>query len=336
MDLRADATRSPSSPGRARDWAWRRRGRCVEEGAPRDDLRARRRRAPDAARGPGRASPGAGRGAGRAGRRLDADGAERVVGAHVEIGSAASTSWSTTSARRAAATSSRRPTTSGRARSTRRCFRRSACRAWSCRTCARRAAASILMIASIWGRESGGRMTYNAVKAAEISLAKAMAQQLARDNIRVNSVAPGSIAVRGRIVVEAPAGGPGGHRRLRRARDSVRPLRPAGGSRRGRRVPRLARAPAGSPAPASPVDGGQCRSQHLTSDLLDERESPWLTRRRHPDSPPTGSSCRTSSPCCWAAGVFLTLRLGFVQVRRFGDAFRAMLPPAVGRRRRAR
>jgi 3-oxoacyl-[acyl-carrier protein] reductase len=52
---------------------------------------------------------------------------------------------------------------------------------------------AIVMIASIWGRESGGRMTYNAVKAAEISLAKAMAQQLAGDNIRVNSVAPGSI-----------------------------------------------------------------------------------------------------------------------------------------------
>ena len=49
------------------------------------------------------------------------------------------------------------------------------------------------MIASIWGRESGGRMTYNAVKAAEISLAKSLAQQLARDNIRVNSVAPGSM-----------------------------------------------------------------------------------------------------------------------------------------------
>jgi len=56
---------------------------------------------------------------------------------------------------------------------------------------------SILMIASIWGRESGGRMTYNAVKAAEISLAKAMSQQLARDNIRVNSVAPGSILFEG-------------------------------------------------------------------------------------------------------------------------------------------
>jgi 3-oxoacyl-[acyl-carrier protein] reductase len=51
----------------------------------------------------------------------------------------------------------------------------------------------ILMIASIWGRESGGRMTYNAVKAAEISLGKALAQQLAPMNIRVNSVAPGSI-----------------------------------------------------------------------------------------------------------------------------------------------
>jgi 3-oxoacyl-[acyl-carrier protein] reductase len=51
----------------------------------------------------------------------------------------------------------------------------------------------ILMIASIWGRESGGRMTYNAVKAAEISLAKSLAQQLAPANIRVNSVAPGSI-----------------------------------------------------------------------------------------------------------------------------------------------
>jgi 3-oxoacyl-[acyl-carrier protein] reductase len=57
----------------------------------------------------------------------------------------------------------------------------------------RRGGGVIIMIASIWGRESGGRMVYNAVKAAEISLAKAMAQQLARDNIRVNSIAPGSI-----------------------------------------------------------------------------------------------------------------------------------------------
>jgi 3-oxoacyl-[acyl-carrier protein] reductase len=57
----------------------------------------------------------------------------------------------------------------------------------------RRGGGAIVMIASIWGRESGGRMTYNAVKAAEISLGKSMAQQLAADNIRVNSVCPGSI-----------------------------------------------------------------------------------------------------------------------------------------------
>lgn len=57
----------------------------------------------------------------------------------------------------------------------------------------RRGGGAIIMIASIYGRESGGRMTYNAVKAAEISLAKAMAQQLAPAGIRVNSVAPGSI-----------------------------------------------------------------------------------------------------------------------------------------------
>ena len=60
-----------------------------------------------------------------------------------------------------------------------------------------RGGGSIVMIASIWGRESGGRMTYNAVKAAEISLAKSMAQQLAKDGIRVNSVAPGSILFAG-------------------------------------------------------------------------------------------------------------------------------------------
>lgn len=61
----------------------------------------------------------------------------------------------------------------------------------------RQGGGAIVMIASIWGRESGGRMTYNAVKAAEISLAKSMAQQLARENIRVNSVAPGSISFPG-------------------------------------------------------------------------------------------------------------------------------------------
>ena len=60
-----------------------------------------------------------------------------------------------------------------------------------------RGGGAIVLIASIWGRESGGRMTYNAVKAAEISLAKSLAHQLAPRNIRVNSVSPGSISFDG-------------------------------------------------------------------------------------------------------------------------------------------
>ena len=51
----------------------------------------------------------------------------------------------------------------------------------------------IVLIASVYGRESGGGPSYNAAKAAEISLAKAMARDLAKDGIRVNSVAPGSV-----------------------------------------------------------------------------------------------------------------------------------------------
>lgn len=56
---------------------------------------------------------------------------------------------------------------------------------------------AIVIVSSIFGREAGGRMTYNAVKAAEISLAKSLAQQLAKDQIRVVSVAPGSILFEG-------------------------------------------------------------------------------------------------------------------------------------------
>ena len=61
----------------------------------------------------------------------------------------------------------------------------------------RRGGGAIVIIASIYGREAGGRMTYNAVKAAQISLGKSLAQQLAPSNIRVNSVSPGSIMFEG-------------------------------------------------------------------------------------------------------------------------------------------
>jgi 3-oxoacyl-[acyl-carrier protein] reductase len=55
----------------------------------------------------------------------------------------------------------------------------------------------VIHIASIWGREAGGGLPYNAMKAAMISHAKNSALALAKDGIRVNSIAPGSIRHRG-------------------------------------------------------------------------------------------------------------------------------------------
>jgi len=56
---------------------------------------------------------------------------------------------------------------------------------------------SIIMISSIYGRESGGHITYNAGKAAMISLSKTLAREFAPYNIRVNNVAPGSTMFEG-------------------------------------------------------------------------------------------------------------------------------------------
>jgi 3-oxoacyl-[acyl-carrier protein] reductase len=52
---------------------------------------------------------------------------------------------------------------------------------------------AVVIVASIWGREAGGGPSYNVAKAAEVSLAKALATELAREGVRVNAVAPGSI-----------------------------------------------------------------------------------------------------------------------------------------------
>ncbi len=53
-------------------------------------------------------------------------------------------------------------------------------------------------------------MTYNASKASMISFSKALAQQVAKDGIRVNSLAPGSVLFPGgvweRRIAEAPDG----------------------------------------------------------------------------------------------------------------------------------
>jgi 3-oxoacyl-[acyl-carrier protein] reductase len=57
----------------------------------------------------------------------------------------------------------------------------------------KRGGGRIINISSIYGREAGGPMTYNAVKASMISWSKSLARQLAKDGILVNVVAPGSI-----------------------------------------------------------------------------------------------------------------------------------------------
>jgi 3-oxoacyl-[acyl-carrier protein] reductase len=55
----------------------------------------------------------------------------------------------------------------------------------------------ILVIASIYGRETGGAPAYNAAKAAEISFAASLARDAGSSGVLVNSVAPGSILFEG-------------------------------------------------------------------------------------------------------------------------------------------
>jgi 3-oxoacyl-[acyl-carrier protein] reductase len=55
----------------------------------------------------------------------------------------------------------------------------------------------IVVIASIYGRETGGAPAYNAAKAAEISFAASLAREVGSTGVLVNSVAPGSILFEG-------------------------------------------------------------------------------------------------------------------------------------------
>jgi 3-oxoacyl-[acyl-carrier protein] reductase len=61
----------------------------------------------------------------------------------------------------------------------------------------KRGGGSIINIGSIYGRESGGPLTYNASKAAIHSFTKMLAREFAPKNIRVNTIAPGSILTAG-------------------------------------------------------------------------------------------------------------------------------------------
>jgi len=51
----------------------------------------------------------------------------------------------------------------------------------------------VVVIGSVWGRESGGAPAYNAAKAAEASLTTSLARDVASRGVTVNCVAPGSI-----------------------------------------------------------------------------------------------------------------------------------------------
>jgi len=51
----------------------------------------------------------------------------------------------------------------------------------------------VVVITSVYGREGGGAPAYNAAKAAEISLVKSLARDVASKGVTVNGVAPGSI-----------------------------------------------------------------------------------------------------------------------------------------------
>ena len=197
-------TRSPSSPARAAGSGCATRTRARRRKAAAYDLRARRRRGwprppPSCAALPG----GAERGAGRVGRSGHRQGRRRRRRCGRSRPSAASTSSSTTSASPKAPASPTPPTPSGRRRSTRRCFRPIRASRLAVPHMRRRGGGAIVMIASIWGRESGGRMTYNAVKAAEISLAKSMAQQLAQRQHPRQQRGAGVDSVSGRIVGSA-------------------------------------------------------------------------------------------------------------------------------------
>jgi 3-oxoacyl-[acyl-carrier protein] reductase len=75
---------------------------------------------------------------------------------------------------------------------------------------------AVVLIASITGSRSAPRTTYAVAKAAEIQLARVLADELAADKIRVNAVSPGSIYFAGGSWESYRADDPHGFERFER------------------------------------------------------------------------------------------------------------------------
>jgi len=122
----------------------------------------------------------------------------------------------------------------------------------------RQAGGSIVTISSISGFRSAPESQYGCAKAAEIFLSGAMALELGRSNIRVNTVCPGSILFPGGGWARYQDRDPEGFRKFQ---DEEFPLGRLGTPEEVARVAVFVASPAGSWINGSliPVDGGQQR-----------------------------------------------------------------------------
>jgi len=95
----------------------------------------------------------------------------------------------------------------------------------------------VLHVASIWGREGGGSMSYNAAKAGLISLAHEQARELLRRGGAGAVARAGKRAAPGRLLGAPAARRPARHRGVRPTRDPGRQVRHGRGGRRHHCLP---------------------------------------------------------------------------------------------------